>query len=43
MNANSISCGLLVALFAILLLYKIRKPKDRVPGTDHRGCARPVG
>ena len=29
MNANSISCGLLVALFAILLLYKIRKPKGQ--------------
>jgi hypothetical protein len=29
MNAIGISCGLLVALFAILLLYKIRKPKGQ--------------
>jgi len=29
MNATSISLGLLVVLFAILLLYKIRKLKPR--------------
>ena len=32
MNATSVSLGLLVALFAILLLYKIRKPKPQVIG-----------
>jgi hypothetical protein len=32
MNATSISFGLLVALFAILLLYKIRKRKPQVTG-----------
>ena len=32
MNPISISCGLLVALFAILLLYKIRKLKPQVAG-----------
>ena len=32
MNATSISFGLLVALFAILLLYKIRKPRPQVAG-----------
>ena len=32
MNATSISFGLLVALFAILLLYKIRKLKPQVTG-----------
>jgi hypothetical protein len=32
MSATSISFGLLVALLAILLLYKIRKLKPRVNG-----------
>ena len=32
MNATSVSFGLLVALFAILLLYKIRKLKPQVAG-----------
>ena len=32
MNATSVSLGLLVALFAILLLYKIHKPKPQVTG-----------
>jgi hypothetical protein len=32
MNATSISFGLLVALLAILLLYKIRKLKPQVAG-----------
>ena len=43
MSAIRISLGLLIAVFAILLLYKIRKPKPRVPGTDRRGCARFAG
>ncbi len=30
MNATSVALGLLVALFAILLLYKIRKPKGQI-------------
>jgi len=32
MSATSISLGLLIALLAILLLYKIRKLKPRVNG-----------
>ena len=32
MNAISISLGLLIAVFAILLLYKIREPKPQVAG-----------
>jgi hypothetical protein len=32
MTAISISSGLLIALFAILLLYKMRKLKPRVAG-----------
>jgi hypothetical protein len=32
MSAISISLGLLIALFTILLLYKIRKLKPRVAG-----------
>ena len=32
MHATGISLGLLVALFAILLLYKIRKLKPQVAG-----------
>ena len=32
MSAIRISWGLLIAVFAILLLYKIRKPKPRVTG-----------
>jgi hypothetical protein len=32
MNATSISAGLLIALFAILLLYKVRKLRPRVAG-----------
>jgi len=36
MNAISISFGLFIALFAILLLGKMRKLKPQVsPGTDH--------
>jgi hypothetical protein len=32
MNATSISAGLLIALFAILLLYKVRKLRPRAAG-----------
>jgi Flp pilus assembly pilin Flp len=33
MNATSISFGLLVALFAILLLYKVQKMDRTVPSS----------
>jgi hypothetical protein len=32
MNVINISCGLLIALFVILLLYKIQKLKPQVAG-----------
>ena len=32
MNAISISSGLLIALFAVLMLYKMRKLKSQVAG-----------
>jgi hypothetical protein len=40
MSATSISFGLLIALLAILLLYKMRKLKPRVAGVGaQRMCA----
>jgi len=42
-NVTSISFGLLIVLFTILLLHWMRKLKPQSPGFDHKGCAHFAG
>jgi hypothetical protein len=43
MNATSFSFGLLIVLFAILLLHRMAKLKPRIAATNHKRCARHAG
>jgi hypothetical protein len=40
MSATSVSFGLLIVLFTILLVHWMRRLKPQLAGFNHKGCAR---